>query len=112
MDVLSIRLEIEDRVGDQLPRAVIRDIAAASGLDDLDSTGGQCLGGGDDVSPGLGELHAERDHVGMFEQQQRVGDAPRAPVFDEGLLQVERFAVRDQAEAADQQVTHCVPQSR
>ena len=95
-----------------MPRAVIGDIAAASGLDDLDSTGGQCLGGGDDVRPGLGELDAEGDHMGMFEQQQRVGDAPRAPVFDERLLQVERVAVGDQAEAADDQLTHDQPHSR
>ena len=101
MDVLSIRLEVEDRIADQLSRAVIGDVAAASGLDDLDAARGQRLGGGDDVRPGLGELHAERDDMGMFEQQQRVGDAIGAPVFDEGLLQVERFAVGDQAEAAD-----------
>ena len=42
----------------------------------------------------------------MFEQQQRVGNAPRAPVFDERLLQVEGVGVRDQAEAADDQLTH------
>ena len=101
MDVLPVGLEVEDGIGDQLSRAVVGDVAAAPGLDDLDPARGQRFRRRDDVRSRLGQLHAERDDVGMFEQQQRVGDAPGAPVFDEGLLEVEGVGVGDQAEAAD-----------
>ena len=44
MDVLPIRPEVEDGIRHQLARAVVGDVAAASGLDDLDAARGQRLG--------------------------------------------------------------------
>src|SRR4051812_28778319 len=49
MHVAAIRLEIEDGVSDQLTWPVIRDVAAAAGLHDLDAAGLQHLLAGHDV---------------------------------------------------------------
>ncbi len=88
MHVLSIRPEVEERIDDELSWAVVRDVAAASGLYDVDAAGGQRLRRRDDVRPRLGKLHAERDDVRMFEQEKRVGNAIGPAVFNEGPLKV------------------------
>ena len=51
MHVAAIGLEVDDRVTHQLPGSVIRDVAAASGLEDLDSGGFQFTVAGNDVRP-------------------------------------------------------------
>ena len=112
MDVLPVRLEIEDGIGDQLSGAVIGDVAAAAGLDHVDAARGQHFRCRDDVRARFSQLHAERDDMGVFEQQQRVGDALGTAIFDERLLQVERGRVRDDAEAADNKITHKTLPSR
>jgi len=41
---------------------------------------------------------AERDHVRVLEQQQRVANRPRAPLVDKRALQRERLGIRHEAE--------------
>ena len=68
LDVLSVPAQIEDRVGDELARAVERRLAAPVGLDDLD---GGVVG---NVQLSLRSPPTQRDDRRMLEQQDRVGD--------------------------------------
>src|SRR5215213_652593 len=49
MHVAAIRLEVDDRVADDLPGTVIRHVAAAAGLLDVDATFRKLLRSRDDV---------------------------------------------------------------
>src|SRR5205823_956952 len=83
--VAAIRLQVDDRVADDLPRTVIRDIAAASGLVDLDAAGRQRVGRGEDVRSAAVAAHAERQHVRMLDEHQRVDDLNVPPGTSSGL---------------------------
>ena len=51
MDVAAIRIQIDDRIADELARPVVGDVAAAAGLEDLDAFGREGISGRDDVGP-------------------------------------------------------------
>ena len=94
MHVAAIGIEVDDRIADELTGTVIGDVAAASGFVHLDAARGERVGGGEDVRASAVAAHAERHHLRMFEQQQRVGNAAGAAFFDQRALQRERVRVR------------------
>jgi hypothetical protein len=67
----------------------------------LDTARGERLVGCENVGPPAVAANAERQDMRMFEEEQRVADPPRAPVFDQRSLERERLRVRHPAEAAD-----------
>ena len=91
LHILSVALQVEDRVADELPGAVVGRLAAAVGLDDLD------LGALGHVQLALLGATAERDHRRMLEQHDRVRDRALRDRVRERALQLPRLPVRDEA---------------
>ncbi len=87
----------EDRIADELTRPVVGDVAAAVGTDQLrtDSFGS------DEHVGGIGP-HAQREDVGMLEQQQMVVGR----MLEQRVLQRERIAVAHTTEPPDAQRGH------
>jgi hypothetical protein len=99
VQVAAVRLEVEDRIADELAGTVVRDVAAAAGLEDVDAE--QPLLSASSMRTCSGAGRAERDDVRVLEQEQRVaGSRPPAP-GDELLLQLERLGVRDRPQPLD-----------
>ncbi len=101
MDVLSIGLEIDDRVADDLPGTVVGDIAAAAGFVDGDASRLEQRGRGEDVRAASVASDAEREHVGVLEQQQLVVNRAGFSLLHERALQRQRVVVRDAAKPTD-----------
>ena len=86
---------VDDRIADELPRPVIRDVTAAADADQL----------GTDVSGVAAQVAVEvrpwavREDVRMLEQQQVL----LASTVEQRLLDGQRLPVRDRAEPADAQ---------
>ena len=74
MDVAAIGIEVDDRVAHDLPRPVIGDVAAAPGVEHLDAQAAEPLRRGEDVAAAV-LLDADRQDVGVLQQQQRVGNS-------------------------------------
>ena len=89
----------QDRIGDQLARAVIGDLAAALDPDDLDPPPGEQVGLRPDER--LVGMAAEGQDGGVLEEQELVGDRPGDPRVDELALQRPGGAVVDPAEPVD-----------
>ena len=98
--VAPIRLEVDDRIADELPGAVIGHVAAATRLVHLDAPGREHLRRRDDVRAGAVRFHAERDDVRVLEQKKDVGDPARLAILHECALQRERLGVGHDAEPA------------
>ena len=86
----------DDRVGDELARAVVRDLAAALDPDDLDAAACELVGTGEDVAV-LG-VAAEGQDRGMLEEQQPIADQAVGASRGELLLERPRLAIRDPPE--------------
>ena len=89
--VLAVAVEVEDRITDELPGSVVRRLAAAIRLGELDR------GAGRDVE--LRRLVGpppRRDHRRMLHQDHGVGDLSLRHGDRERPLQLERLAVRDE----------------
>ena len=67
MHVTTVRVEVDDRVADQLAGSVIRDIAAAWRLDDVHTASCQLIRRREDVVPAMTRADPERDHVRMLQ---------------------------------------------
>jgi len=80
---------------------VIGDVAAASGLVDLDAARSERLVGRKNVRAAAVAANAERQHVWMFEEEQRIADPAGPTLFNERPLQRERLGVRHATEPAD-----------
>ncbi len=89
LDVAAVPLQVDDRIADELARPVIRRLAAAVGLDDLDLRALRQVQLRALVRPA-----AERDHRGMLEEDDRVGDRALRHRAGKRTLQVPRFAIR------------------
>ena len=83
LHVLAVPRQVEDRVADELARAVVGGLAAAVGLDDLD------LGAVGDVQLARLGAAAERDHRRVLEQQHRVGHRAARDRVRERALQLQ-----------------------
>ena len=92
------RRHVHDRIADELAGAVVGQLAAAVGLDDVDPARG--------TSPrrrqlaGLGAAAARVDRR-VLEQQQQVGQLAGLDALAQALLQRDALAVVDAAEVAD-----------
>src|SRR5687768_10265201 len=105
MQVLPVSLEIENRVADQLPRAMERDVAAALDLEQLHALRREELGGRDQVR-GLGGA-PEGDHGRVLDEEEDIlvylaADAPPRDV----ALELQRGPVGQGTEIDDQQLAH------
>ena len=99
--VAAIRIEVDDRIADELTRAVIGDVAAAPGLDELDAPRGSASGVSSDVRSIVPRLDAERDDRRMLQEQQLIADRAGFSLLDQLPLQLQRVGVGDEAEAPD-----------
>ena len=84
-DVAAVRREINDRITDQLPRAMIGDVPAPPGLVKFDTRLAERRLIGQNVRP-FGRP-TERDDVRMFEKEERVWNLVTLPLTDQLLLQ-------------------------
>ena len=98
-DVATVWLQVEDRISHELPRAVIGHVTAAAGVDHINGVGRQELPIGPHVLIAVPRGRAARDHVRVLQQQQHVVHPSGATILDQPLLQLERVAIRDRAEA-------------
>ena len=101
MHVAAIRFEVDDRIADDLTRAVIRHIAATACLADFDPARGECFGRREDVRPPAIASGTERQHVRMLDEQQQIPNPIRLFVCDELALARQRIHVRHDTEAAN-----------
>ncbi len=99
--IAAIGFEIDDGIADELSRPVIRHVAAASGLEERDAARGERLVRCQHVFAAVSRLRAERDDRRMLKEEQLIRHAAVPAIVHESLLQLERLAVRDEAEAAD-----------
>ena len=86
MHVAAIRLQVENRIADDLSGTVIRDVSSASGLVDVDAASRQRIGRGQDVRAAAVTANAEREDVGMFDEEQEIADAAVPALLDERAL--------------------------
>src|SRR5262249_59112254 len=93
----AIRIETDERRATRLSGPVIGDAAAATGLVDRNAARGEHFRARDDMRTPAVAANADRDHVWMFHQEERVADAAGPPLFDERALHLERLVVADQA---------------
>jgi hypothetical protein len=101
MHITAIRPEIEDGITDELPGPVVGDVAAASGLMNLNAFSRERGRRRDDVRAAAASFGAEGDDWRMLEQQQRVANPSGAPIFDQLALHLERRGVLDSPQPPD-----------
>src|SRR6185503_3078035 len=100
MHIAPVGTQIENRVADDLPGSVIGHIAPATGFVHLDAMHRKLVLGGGDMRAAV-TADAKGNHSGMLEEEEQIGNAAGATVFNERLLQVERIVVWNTPEAAD-----------
>jgi hypothetical protein len=98
--VEAIGAEVENWIADELPRPVKRDVASASGLDELDALSFELFRRSEHVRPIVSRSNAEGNDRRMLEQEQLVGNAAGLALFDEPFLEVERVRVLERSEPA------------
>jgi hypothetical protein len=77
---------------------VVGDVAAASGLVNLDMALFEELRRGKKVRPGGVQLHAKRDDVRVLDKEQKVGHARGTALFHERALHLHTSRVRNDTE--------------
>jgi hypothetical protein len=100
MDVAAARVQVDDRVTNELAGPVVGDVAAAARLVDLDPARSKHVRARQNVSASAVAAHAEGQDVGMFEQEQRIADDAGSAIFHQGSLQGECLSVGDAAQAS------------
>ena len=101
MHIAAIGPQIENGITDELPGAVIRDVAAAARFMNFDAALVEFVRRGEEVRLRRVQLHAERDDVRMLQQQEKIGHRTRAPLLHQHALQLHRIRVWHDAEPAD-----------
>ena len=104
--IAAIRLQVHDRVADDLAGPVVGDVAPAARLVHLDLTRGEQFGRGDQVRPRRIGLDAKRDDVGMLEQEKEIGHAPGPALLDERTLHLAGNGVGNHAQPPDLELAH------
>lgn len=92
-NIATVRGEVENRIADQLPRTVIRDVSSASRFVQLHTQLGTTLGRHKDVRQLC--CAPERDDVGVFEEEERVRNLIPFALLDEPPLEFVRLAIRE-----------------
>jgi hypothetical protein len=112
MNVAAIRIEINDRIPDDLAWTMVRDVAAASSLVHIDPVRREGFSGGEEMGAASVAANTESDDVRMLDQQQQIADAIRAAFFNERSLEGQRLRVRHQAQSPNfdraTQLTHLI----
>ena len=103
-DVALPIAEVEDGVDDELAGAVVGDIAAAVGVDELDARLREELFGGEEVFAMTVAAHG--DDVRVFEEEKLVRDEAGFALGHEFLLQGEGLAKGDAAQVAYLAIRH------
>ena len=98
--VAPVGLQVDDGIPDNLPRAVIGDVAATACFADRDRARGQLVTGKDMTATAI-SAHAKRQHMGMFDDQQQVVHKAPLPFIHERALQGERIVIRHKAKPSD-----------
>ena len=94
--------QIQDRIADDLPGAMIGDVAAAvAGMEFHVHLSKQAVSGAQMLALAVS---AERDHVGMLAEKQHVGNRLRLARLDEPPLQLASAGVGNQPKSTTQQV--------
>src|SRR5262249_11406548 len=107
VQILRVPLEIDDRIADQLPRPMERDVAAALHLEVLHAARREHARARDEMLRLRRAPH--RDHRRMLHEQEDVpSDLPRHPPARRGALQLQRLAVRQRAEVDREELRHQV----
>jgi hypothetical protein len=104
MDVAAVRGEVEDRIADGLARPVVRDVAAAPGLEDLEPLGPERVFREEDVL--RAGVAAEGEDGVVLQEQEGVGDPPGLALRDQAGLQLQPLRVGQPAEVPDFQRTY------
>ncbi len=104
--ITAIGLQVDDRVADYLAGPVIGDVAPAARLVQLDLTGGEQLGRGEQMRPRRIGFDAKRDDVGMLEQEKEIGHVPGPPLLDERTLHIAGNGVGNHAQPPDFELAH------
>ena len=99
VDVAPVGLQIDDRIADELTGTVKGHVAAASRFEQLDAFSLECFGRGEHVRSLVSGPNAERDDVGMLQQEELIGDDALLALVDELALNIQRVLVGDAAEA-------------
>ena len=103
-DVAAVGLQVQDWVGHELAGGVVRDVAAAAGLEVVDPQPGARLFRREDVLR-MGAA-AERDDRIVLEEEERVADLAADACFDEALLEGEGVSVAHAAEPVGGDASH------
>ena len=106
MGVHAIGLEVEDRIADELTRAVVGDVAATPGLEQRDAPVAQLVVGREYVLARLAHLHAEGDHRRVLQEEQGVADGAGLARGHQVGLQRERGLVRHETGARHLEPRH------
>jgi hypothetical protein len=99
MDVASIRTQVQNRISDDLSRAVIRHVTASARLVQLDSTRHKLLLAPGHVRPAVAP-DAKRDDRRVLQKKEKVRNATGASLLNKRFLEFERVAVGNYSEAA------------
>ena len=77
---------------------MVGDVVAAAGLVDVDVARRQRVGGRENVPASAVAAHAERQDVGMFEEQEGIANDAGPALLDQRSLESERISVRNAAQ--------------
>ena len=101
MHIAPIWTQIHDWITNNLPGAMVCDIATAAGLVHLDATRGEQLRRRNQMRPRDRSLRTKRDDVRVFEEKKEIRNSVGAPVLDERALHLSCRRVRDDAKPPD-----------
>ena len=104
--VAPIGTQVEDGIADNLPKSVIRDVAAAPCLCDVDAELCQPRRRGDDIRTSPVALDAKRDDGRVLQQKEQVGHVIRSPLLDKGPLEGEGVPIVDDTQPPDLERAH------
>ena len=99
MEVAAVAVQVDDRVPDELPGAVVGDVAAPLDVEDLDAAPLERLARGQEVlRPARA---AEGDDRRVLAEEERVGHLASLAPAGEVALERQRLGVGDAAEVAN-----------
>jgi hypothetical protein len=86
MHIAPIGSKIEDWVSDDLSRPMVGDVSATARLMDLDAAGGQLFRSRKNVTTATVAANAQREDVGVFENQENIAYPTTLPIVDQRSL--------------------------
>ena len=96
--VEAVGPQIEDRIADELTRAVERHVSASARFEKLDTVSFERLRSREHVRAIVAGPDSERDDRRVLEQEELIGNPVGLPFLDELLLEFQRLGVSDDPE--------------